>query len=74
MLFKGIFCLFLALAAILFSGQNHFSNLSRGLTKIHFCKTILKSSNWSGRRGHLKVFLLFFSSDGHFVQRSLPTL
>ena len=61
--------LFFALTAILFSGANHFSNLSRESSKEHFCEIIFKSAHWPGRRCRLKGFSIF-SFDGHFVQRS----
>ena len=35
----------------------------------HFCKIIFKLGHWPKSRCCLKVFL-FFSSGGHFVQRS----
>ena len=57
MSFKGFF-LFLALAAILFSGAEPFRQFwSRGMSGT-FCEIILKSGHWPGRRCRLKVFLL----------------
>ena len=68
MLFKRVF-LFLALTAILFRGAKPFNNFSRGSSKEHFCKIILKSAHWPWRRCGLNGFSMF-SFDGHFVQRS----
>ena len=48
--------LFLALAAILFSGAERFSNFCIGSHKEYFCEIILKSGQWP-MRCHLKVFL-----------------
>ena len=64
--------LFLALTAILFSGD-HFSNFSRGSSKEHFCEIILKWANWPWRRCRFTSFSIF-SSGGHFVQRSRTIL
>ena len=59
--------------AIFSAERNHFNNFGRGSHKEHFCENVLKSGYWSRRRCHLKVFL-FFSSGGHFVQRSKTIL
>ena len=69
MSFKVFFCLFLALAASLFSGRNDFSNFGRRSPKEHFCEISLKSVLWSGKRCHLKGFSIA-SSGGHLVQWS----
>ena len=49
--------LFLALVAILFSGEEPFLQFGRGSSKKQFCEIILKSVHRSWRRYHLKIFL-----------------
>ena len=49
--------------------RNNFSTVSRGSSKEHSCEVILKSAHWPRRRYRFTGFS-FFSSDGHFVQRS----
>ena len=65
--------LFLALAAILFSGAEPFWHFGKGSSKEHSCKIILFSAHWPRRRCHLKGFSIF-SFEGHFVQRNRTIL
>ena len=65
MSFKGFF-LFLALAAILFSGVEPLGNFARGSSKEHSCEIISISIQWPRRRCRFKFFSNF-SSGGHFV-------
>ena len=46
--------------------RNNFSTFSRGSSKEHSCEIILKSAHWP----YHFIGFSFFSSDGHFVQRS----
>ena len=50
----------LALAAILFSGVEPFSNSGRRSPKEHFYVIILKSGLWHRRRCHLKKKNFYF--------------
>ena len=68
--FKG-FSIFSSCGHFFTAERNHFGNFCRGSSKEHFCEIILKSAHWPWRRCR---FTVFFSSGGHFVQRSRTIL